>query len=37
LCDASYELRLKTMFEILGFTAGACEAAERLGASRRER
>jgi len=34
--EHTYELRLKTMFEILGFTTGACEPAEKVGTSRRE-
>jgi spore maturation protein CgeB len=34
--EHTYELRLKRMFEILGFTTGACEPWEGPSASRRE-
>jgi len=34
--EHTYELRLKRIFDILGFTTAACEPAEKLAASRRE-
>jgi spore maturation protein CgeB len=35
--EHTYELRFKRMFEILGFTTGACGPAEKVNASRRQR